>query len=404
MQVPITFDQLWFQRSLLQAVGGTAVGSPIRARTALTASPGWNARIKTALGRMYGKGPLARRVFRSLISIKRLMNVVAPVEHAGEILEQILSVEWLVHVEHDQPWHRDHALHPARVTMLGNWILDCSAVRAQAATTLQNEWQARAQVLGVGNLGDPLTWERILRLAWTCAGLFHDHAYPAELSRRIADGVDRRFGLGRRETVKRTVQRYLAKVLANVPGNHFHQLVRHDDLDARCENPHAPMGGVALLHDPRFGQGRHGMWDLVLEIAALAVYRHHADDPVSFDQHPVTFLLVLCDGLQEWDRVSFFYWSDVCSSPAPPPPRTSHLQKAWKGGVALIDTAVPCTHVEADLSPGGQLEFRCPLAPSVTLGRVGFDRTIMEADLLALRDRLRPAPPFPPIARVRVLP
>ncbi len=384
MNLPCRFDRSWFIDALDRAVAHHATLAPGAARVPPTIpAPAWSADLSSALDRTCGRGKFRQEIDLALPRIQRLMTVAAPIRRVRDYLWQMLSIEWLAQVDLERTWHRDHLLHPARVAMIGDWFLDDPGVLRATASRLRTVWGPYARTFGVRSMD----WKRIARLAWLCAGLYHDHCFPVELSGKVHDRVCGCFGLGGMEPSLRKVKRHLRKLA----GLRFANVIAGDDLRKACEHLHAPLGALSLLLDNGFGRGLDPLWDLVLEIAAVAVFRHHADRPISFDDEPITFLLFLADGMQEWGRASSYYFADRFARGSASP---KELRRAWESGTIAIGTVIPCRFIKA-LSYTGGILFRFHLATRSDLALVDFDLERMRDGLNELQGKLRPGRRFP---------
>lgn len=399
MKLPRPFTRLWFLKALDERLAPFVTWAPptVRAAASSDKDPDWWDEMNRALDRTYGRGPVRAEIDLALPRILRLMQVTVPHQRVREYLRQMVDLEWLAHVDLQRPWHRDHLVHPARVAMLGSWLLDEADILQHAAEVLRADWEVYATDTGVAEAHEPATWRRIARLAWLSAALYHDHCYPIELSRTVHRRVCSSFGLGGPEADRRWVGRWLAKLR----GTRFAECLTSGGDPADCKHLHAPLGAVSLLTNDSFGRGHDPLWDVVLEVAALAVFRHHLERPVCFDDDPIGFLLVLCDGLQEWGRASCYYCADHLAAGDK---RYDDLRPFWEDGTTAIGSVVPCAEMEAKLDALGDLTFHFSLAPEPSLERLNFDRGIPQNALDKLRGLLDPGAVFPPLGRFEILP
>ena len=75
------------------------------------------------------------------------------------------------------------------------------------------------------------------------------------------------------------------------------------------------------------------------QLAASAIFHHHEGKPISFNDHPIDFLLVVCDTLQEWDRDNL-------------------IKQSAKGNRWIINNYVECKEVIAALkSASNSIDF-----------------------------------------------
>lgn len=159
----------------------------------------------------------------------------------------------------------------------------------------------------------------IIYMASFMAGLFHDIGYPSTMtmddSRNIIDYIaeEYHFGAGNCD---------FNKITAILQNSLLFRIVELKDIRKRIEQKKIDHGTVSallfLLHFYENG----AIHNLVpykkcaIELAALSIYNHTnkyanlgQDNPnygrCIFKQNPITYLLRLCDDIQEWGRVYF---------------------------------------------------------------------------------------------------
>lgn len=215
--------------------------------------------------------------------------------------------------------YRDHYKHQFLVGALGWFLLD---IELPGGKTLREEIEDKSQ----------LSSEQINQAWWTAA-LLHDHGYPlsyilrsvreinrvkGEISygkgiidkiRSLYDSYDKVFShellsmiqIDKLSLMQSKVQRLL---LAFIPKEHVNLL-------AKIENEfifdHGVIGAINLVSylDESGCSIDDNSW---IKESLIAICFHnslHLTPDISFREHPIAFLLRLCDELQEWDRKTF---------------------------------------------------------------------------------------------------
>ena len=215
-------------------------------------------------------------------------------------------------------WYRDHIAHQVRVAALGDFML-----------TQQFDFQGRKGELidTISTLGK-VTKEEV-RKAWWISGLFHDVGLPLSL-------VDKWFG-----TITRDISnayKYLPMTQKGIPHPKINEgelrtvfgfLINglsRQDVSTMKENmgwnssispDHGLLSAMTLLFSiPDISKNAHDQSQLkdlfegeysaaLLAARAMALHNMHGQKKtieIDFEKHPLTYLLVLCDEMQEWGR------------------------------------------------------------------------------------------------------
>jgi len=191
-------------------------------------------------------------------------------------------------------FYRDHFFHAIEVCFLGHFLLE---MRTGAGIPL---WETVAAKLGCS--GDK---QRVLRL-WYIASLIHDVGYGIE----VMKGVKRLLTFFKNA---RPLKRLTADVQKAL-GRLSKALADEPFLDFSTEDrPGEDHGVVAARHlhglietiesdDPEVK-----LADYQAAVDAIARHNHRGKNAVVFEKAPLSFLLILCDTLQEWSRPRLHY-------------------------------------------------------------------------------------------------
>lgn len=241
-------------------------------------------------------------------------------ESLHEILEPSRTIDLLMFLPQGVKRYRGHDIHLFNVTALGLFFLD---THVRNNLTLEG-YIADAHIDQFPNPGD-------VKKAWLLTSLLHDHALPLSYMFKIAHRVyditgDENLPQSYRDAVLR-VQRALKltyKALFSKP-----LLGIYSKFVTRSKEGPPKLGklmsqemariGLCEVAGNGFDHFDHGVLaatnvtsrfknthlDKIVELSAKAVAVHNLSDKkirISFKKEPLTFLLVLCDELQEWGR------------------------------------------------------------------------------------------------------
>ena len=297
----VLLDDNWLYRKLiactppLAGVPGTLVTTP-----AGSLSDEEQSLLKAAYGSSGHRYEHALNAYRLIKAKTRLL--ACDVGFAA-IWPSLISAEWSAHLRLEDhlsgKLYRDHIFHPATVAMLG-WelrdLLPCVLWRP-AADVLENRFGSRYAL----DHADPnQTWAAVLDHAWLVAGFFHDHCYPVELLARQADALVLPAGRPRPDALTK----YRSDARVQHRQGHFDAAALADIREGlrQASHSHAALGALSL-HALK-ASAPNDFARAVLDIAADAVLWHHScsAEDIEFAEHPVRYLLALCDGLHEFCR------------------------------------------------------------------------------------------------------
>jgi hypothetical protein len=237
--------------------------------------------------------PIDEQTIEAMVwAISRYAHDVLGVESRLDIASHLLQSarsEPALHVL--KQYYRDHFFHALEVCFLGHRLL-VGATMPSGRRLID----LCRDILRAGSA------EEVLR-EWYVAALFHDVGYTMEILRGVQDAL---------AFYKRSKD--LAELAANIDNlvkDFSGKLVARGFQGFTSEDhpgeDHGVVGAVhlaSLLEHIGKRKGRLGSYGPA--IRAIAVHNHRRKT-VRFSDEPLSFLLVLCDAIQEWNRPHLFY-------------------------------------------------------------------------------------------------
>jgi hypothetical protein len=250
----------------------------------------------------------ARDVFCLVKAVTKHLACVIPFAPTWRLL---ICTEWLAHSRLEdhigQKLYRDHIFHPAAVAMLG-WELLSSIPHIMRYPATQRLEARFARDYDLSTSPDH-TWRAVLENAWLVAGFFHDHCYPRETLAKCEDAMKKQhpfLAADMLEPFQRKARTAWRKgCFRQDPPKLLRPVLRES------KHSHAALGALALYSLREAAPNDFAR--AVVDLAADAVLWHHATGKgtdyqdrraphFAFQNHPLRYLLVLCDGLHEFCR------------------------------------------------------------------------------------------------------
>jgi hypothetical protein len=186
-----------------------------------------------------------------------------------------------------KPFYRDHFFHAIEVCFLGHLLLETRVEEGLPLYALVRD------LLGFK------TREEVLR-EWYVAALLHDIGYSVEVLRGAREALG---FYERSENIARLgadIDEALKRLSANLAAGGI-AAVQVPGLD------HGPLG-EELLRGLLQRISKHGQSVRGYEAARRAIAVHsQLTEVVEFRKEPLTFLLILCDAIQEWNRLHLWF-------------------------------------------------------------------------------------------------
>ena len=226
--------------------------------------------------------------------------------------------------------HRDHSMHQLYVALFGLELLDVRIPHVSTHPKVKLQYTSFRDFLAA-QLKIPT--ERA-DWTWYTTAILHDHAYPlsALLSRvarylRVGRHMSLREMMGKRLATDVDLYRNLlappfAKIvdraLSSAAGSPNADEFEEQYVNA-IRNALATSVGIREVERrmPRsrydhgvIGAANLAMWagqdrSIDVEYACSAIFEHNLENEIILESQPLSFLLKLCDTLQEWDRIVY---------------------------------------------------------------------------------------------------
>jgi hypothetical protein len=214
-------------------------------------------------------------------------------------LENLLERELFLSITKKR--HRDHLLHACRMALLGERILlgnitydDGKEFRlldlVRELFRKQKDTQKLLKLYEVDTLKNEALDEKILQV-WFIAALFHDVGFIYEAFTEVWENL--------KDIMKypnfREMHLDIEKALANFKKRFSVSDVREYNSKFTREFDHSKIG--ACLISNLLGES-----DLICDMAAFITDHHSSNETLEFTERPLSFLMVLLDEIQEWQR------------------------------------------------------------------------------------------------------
>jgi hypothetical protein len=265
---------------------------------------------------------------------------------------QSVNAEWFLHSESSfqVKRYRDHLTHQMKVSMLGLSFLEGEVTDNSFLEEVVKRLKMSSQLdhlLKSEDIGANIIDRDIVISSWLLSSLFHDLGYcflNVIKSHQLMEKISDLFKTTVLEEVWSKAETgikeysYLVQFYKEF-GEGLNESSSFEDVKAVIKDSainaknHSVIGGLYLLHFIRdveqkekspfsTDQDLKKKMILTFEIAALAILTHDLDSPgkrsnfqkkkifkdnfkIPFNAYPLSFLLGLCDQLQEWGRIRF---------------------------------------------------------------------------------------------------
>jgi hypothetical protein len=191
-------------------------------------------------------------------------------------------------------YYRDHFFHALEVCFLGHFLL---SIRLPTGSYW---WELVADRLSLA--ADPKRKQRVLG-AWYVAALFHDIGYWVDIQEALAS----RMAFFRSAPALGTLSSDLNAALDRVSATLGSERFQGYDVSDRPGRDHGVVGACHLSSLIERGRKPEpSIFGSEFDQAVRAIATHNSRaHTVSFADNPLGFLLILCDTVQEWNRMRF---------------------------------------------------------------------------------------------------
>ncbi len=269
----------------------------------------------------YSPKKLNIKIYYSIINEIARRHIKCPGDtFCKDLIINSKHLDWILYLTEKR--YRNHFEHQFNVGAFGWYLLD---VEVEKGKTL------RERILEVFNFNGEEWTDKQLNSSWWVASLLHDHAYPIAylfgasfpMNEFLTDSSNKK-----RNSMDEILQCY-NKVYRNVFATSFNALfvkswenkvrdglideigdnlsilMNRHKIDWRKKNPydHGILGAANII--ARLKEEGFKRIDPVINEALVAIAFHNDEtiNNIRIDEHPIAFLLILCDQLQEWNRV-----------------------------------------------------------------------------------------------------
>lgn len=275
-------------------------------------------------GLLYGEED-ARKQICLLETMQRFFHDYIGIEGLEELLiNNYGTIENSIFFEHDrfgQPANiREHSKHQLKNAYLGSvLLLECGYLQNVAQAILQGRssvtrylyYQAKELLEAEGELSRERLCSKLEEWAYKIymiSALLHDIGYPLEYylraSRQLTDYPPYL------KLLSPTLKLSFAEVKALLNTSQLFRLVDQEKIREKYEKDnHGVLSAVSLLMHFYYGGRIYSLSPeerCLVEMSAIAVYRHTDKFPkgsrMVYLQDPISYMVRLCDDLQEWDR------------------------------------------------------------------------------------------------------
>lgn len=204
---------------------------------------------------------------------------------------------------------RDHYKHQFRNAYLGSiLLLDYGFLDLISLSVNEKVGTFSEYILSSASIKKENIKEVIFK-SYFLAALFHDIGYPLEYFMRKAEQVYNYSPFFK--IVNPNIKTNFIEIRALLADSVLFRFVENDDLRQKYDkNDHGALSAISFLLNFYYSGSIFSLESKersIIELAAVAIYKHtmkYKDERMVFSDDPISFLLRLCDDLQEWQRFS----------------------------------------------------------------------------------------------------
>lgn len=202
---------------------------------------------------------------------------------------------------------REHYKHQYRNVYLGSvFMLDYGFLDAMTNCIMQSRTIV-ASYIKAQTEGDETAVKRVLYQSYFISAMFHDIGYPLDFFMRKVKQIHKYAPFYK--IISSNVKEEFAELRASLAGSLLFELVSGEKIEEKYNrNDHGCLSALSFLLN-FYSTGSIFTLDekerCMVEMAALAIYRHTdklKNDYIVFEEDPLSYLVRLCDDLQEWER------------------------------------------------------------------------------------------------------
>lgn len=202
---------------------------------------------------------------------------------------------------------REHYKHQYRNAYLGSLLLLNYGFLDAMTKCVQESDAVVASYIKAHTRGDEKKVKAVLYKAYFISALFHDIGYPLDFFMRKVKQIHQYAPFYK--IVSSDIKTEYIELRAALAGSFLFELISSERIEEKyARNDHGCLSAISFLlsfyaSGSIFTLGKEER--CVIEIAALAIYKHTdrlENDYMIFAEDPLSYMVHLCDDLQEWER------------------------------------------------------------------------------------------------------
>lgn len=202
---------------------------------------------------------------------------------------------------------REHYKHQYRNAYLGSLLLLEYGFLEAMAECIQKSDSVVSGYIKAQTEGNEDDIKRVLYQAYFIAAIFHDIGYPLDYFMRKAEQIHQYPPFYK--IISAHIKTEFMELRAMLAGSLLFQMIPEERIRGKyVRNDHGCLSAISFLLNFYSSGSIYALDDrerCVVETAALAIYKHTdhlADNCLIFEEDPLSFMVRLCDDLQEWER------------------------------------------------------------------------------------------------------
>lgn len=202
---------------------------------------------------------------------------------------------------------REHYKHQYRNVYLGSLLLLEYGFLEAMSDCIRKADSIVAGYIKTQTEDNEVDIKKVLYQAYFIAAMFHDIGYPLDYFMRKAEQIHQYPPFYK--IISSHIKTEFMELRAMLAGSLLFQFVLEERIKEKyARNDHGCLSAISFLMN-FYSTGSIYMLDdrerCVVEMAALAIFRHTdrlSDNCLIFEEDPLSFMVRLCDDLQEWER------------------------------------------------------------------------------------------------------
>lgn len=203
---------------------------------------------------------------------------------------------------------REHYKHQYRNAYLGSiLLLDYDFLDAMTQCILESNSIFASYIKALIGLEEK-SIRRVLYLGYFISAMFHDIGYPLDFFMRKVRQIHQYVPFYK--IISSNVKTEFVELKASLAGSLLFELIDAEMIEEKYHrNDHGCLSAISFLLNFYTSGSIFALDDderCVIEISALAIYKHTdrlKNDFMIFEEDPLSYMVRLCDDLQEWERL-----------------------------------------------------------------------------------------------------